>query len=187
MEPIIQMWLPILLSAVAVFILSSIIHMVLKYHNNDFVQLDNEEQVMDDLRKYNIPPGEYYFPRAKDMKEMGSPEYIEKMKRGPVGFITVMENSPPNLNKQLIQWFLFSIVVGIFAAYIAGHGLGPGARYLAAFRLVGSTAFVCYGLALIQNSIWYKRGWASTFKSLFDSLIYALFTAGIFAWLWPAA
>ena len=185
MEPIIQMWLPILLSAVAVFILSSIIHMVLKYHNNDFVGLDKEEQVMDDLRKYNIPPGEYFFPRAKDMKEMSSPEYIEKMKRGPVGFMTVMENAPPNLNKQLIQWFLFSIVVGIFAAYIAGHGLGPGARYLAAFRLVGSTAFVCYGLALIQNSIWYKRNWGATIKSMFDGLIYALFTGGIFGWLWP--
>jgi len=187
MEPIIQMWLPILLSAVAVFILSSIIHMVLKYHNTDFQPLPNEEQVMEDLGKHNLPPGEYNFPRAKDMKEMGSPEFIEKMKKGPVGFMTVMENAPPNIGKQLVLWFIYSIIVGIFAAYIAGHGLGPGARYLAAFRLVGSTAFVCYGLALIQNSIWYKRGWASTSKSLFDSLIYALFTAGIFAWLWPAA
>ena len=186
MEPIIQMWLSILLSAVAVFILSSIIHMVFKYHNNDFGPLPNEEEVMADLGKHNIPPGEYNFPRANDMKEMGSPEFTEKMKKGPVGFITVMENAPLNMGKNLTQWFIYCVVVGIFAAYIAGHGLGPGARYLAAFRLVGSTAFVGYGLALIQNSIWYKRGWSSTFKNLFDSLIYALFTAGIFGWLWPA-
>jgi hypothetical protein len=187
MEPIIQMWLPILLSAVVVFLLSWIIHVVLKYHNNDFASLPNEEQVIEDLGKHNLPPGEYNFPRAKDMKEMGSPDFIEKMKKGPVGFMTVMENAPPNIGKQLVQWFIYCIIVGIFVAYIAGHGLGPGARYLAAFRLAGSAAFVCYGLALIQNSIWYKRGWPSTFKSLFDSLIYALFTAGIFAWLWPAA
>ena len=148
MEPIIQMWLPILLSAVAVFILSSIIHMVLKYHNTDFQPLPNEEQVMEDLGKHNLPPGEYNFPRAKDMKEMGSPEFIEKMKKGPVGFMTVMENAPPNIGKQLVLWFIYSIIVGIFAAYIAGHGLGPGARYLAAFRLVGSTAFVCLRFSL---------------------------------------
>jgi len=27
--------------------------------------------------------------------------------------------------------------------------------------------------------------WVVTFKHLFDSLIYALLTAAIFAWLWP--
>lgn len=185
MVSIFALWLPILLSAVTVFILSSIIHMVLRYHKNDFAKLPDEEQVMDDLRKHNIPPGEYYFPRAKDMKEMGSPEFIEKIKRGPVAFITVLENAPPKMNKQLVQWFIYCIIIGIFAAYVAGSALPAGVDYLAVFRLAGVTAFAGYGLALIQNSIWYKRGWASTIKSLFDSLIYALFTAGIFGWMWP--
>ena len=149
MEPIVQLWLPILLSAVAVFVLSSIIHKVLKYHNNDFTRLPSEEQVMDDLRKANIPPGEYNFPRAKDMKEMGSPEFIERMKKGPVGFITVMKNEPFNMGKSLTQWFIYSVVVvGIFSAYFAGNALGPGASYLLVFRLVGSIAFVSYSLAL---------------------------------------
>jgi hypothetical protein len=89
------------------------------------------------------------------------------------------------MNKQLILWFLYCIVAGIFAAYVAGRALPTGAHYLSVFRFVGVTAFLGYGLALIQNSIWYKRGWTSTIKSLFDSLIYALFTAGIFGWLWP--
>ncbi len=185
MVPIPELWLPILLSAVAVFILSSIIHMVLKYHNSDFKALPSEEAVLDDLRKHNIPPGEYHFPHAKDMKEMGSPEFIEKMKKGPVALMTVLENAPPKMGKQLFLWFLYSILVGIFAAYIAGRALEPGDHYLSVFRFAGVTAFLGYGLALIQNSIWYKKGWASTFKSLFDSLLYALFTAGIFGWLWP--
>ncbi len=185
MVSIVSLWLPILLSAVAVFILSSIIHMVLKYHNNDFKALPSEEPVMDDLRKHNIPPGQYYFPRAKDMKEMGSPEYIEKTKKGPVAFITLLENSPPTINKQLVQWFIYCIVVSIIVAYVAGRALPAGAHYLEVFRFAGVTAFISYGLALIQNSIWYKRGWVSTIKHLFDSLIFALFTAGIFGWLWP--
>jgi hypothetical protein len=185
MVSIVSLWLPILLSAVAVFILSSIIHMVLKYHNNDFKALPSEEPVMDDLRKHNIPPGEYHFPRANDMKEMGSPEYIEKMKRGPVAMMTVLENAPPQMGGQLLQWFLFSLLVGIIVAYVASRAVSPDAHYLEVFRFAGVTAFLSYGLALIQNSIWYNRGWATTIKHLFDSFIYALFTAGIFGWLWP--
>ena len=185
MVSIVSLWLPILLSAVAVFLISSIIHMVLGYHNNDFVEIPSEEGVMDDLRKYNIPPGDYHFPHAKDMKEMGSPEFTEKMKKGPVAFITVLENAPPTIGKQLVLWFIYCIIVGIIVAYVSGRALPSDAHYLEVFRFAGVTAFISYGLALLQNSIWYKRGWVSTIKHLFDSLIFALFTAGIFGWLWP--
>jgi hypothetical protein len=185
MVSITSLWLPILLSAVATFIISSIIHMVLKYHNNDFKSLPSEDAVMDDLRKHNVPPGEYYFPRAKNMKEMRTPEFTEKMKRGPVAFITVLENAAPKMGKQLFLWFLYSVVVGIFAAYVASRAVDPGDGYLTVFRFAGVTAFVGYSLALLQNSIWYKRNWAATIKSMFDGFIYALFTAGIFGWLWP--
>ena len=99
--------------------------------------------------------------------------------------MTVLENAPPKMGKQLFLWFLYSILVGIFAAYIAGRALEPGDHYLSVFRFAGVTAFLGYSLALIQNSIWYKKGWAATFKSMFDGLIYALFTGGIFGWLWP--
>jgi hypothetical protein len=186
MVPILSLWLPILLSAVAVFIVSSIIHMVLGYHKNDFVALPSEKEVMDDLHKYNIPPGDYSFPRAKNMKEMGSPEFIEKMKQGPVGMMTIVKSGPPSMGKELMVWFIYSIIVGIFAAYVAGRALPEGAHYLSVFRFAGVTAFVGYSLALLQNSIWYKRNWAATLKSMFDGLIYALFTGGIFGWLWPA-
>lgn len=180
------LWLPILLSAVATFIISSIIHMVLGYHKNDFVSLPSEKQVMDDLRKYNIPKGDYHFPHANSMKEMSSPEFLEKMKQGPVGFMTIIKRDSAGMTKELIMWFVYSIIVGIFAAYIAGHALPAGAHYLAVFRFAGATAFIGYSLALMQNSIWYKRNWKATYKSMFDGLIYGLFTGGIFGWLWPA-
>ena len=186
MVSIVSLWLPILLSAVAVFLVSSVIHMVFQYHKTDFKQIPSEDQVMDDLRKYNIQPGDYYFPRAESSADMKSPEYIEKANKGPVATITVMESGPPKYGGSLVQWFIFSIVVGIFAAYIAGHALGPGAPYLSIFRFVGFTAFTCYSVAVIPQSIWYKKNWATTFKTMFDGLIYALFTAGVFGWLWPA-
>ena len=84
---------------------------------------------------------------------------------------------------QLLQWFVYSIVVSFFAAYIAGHALGPGADYLAVFRFTGATAFMCYTVAGWQASIWYKRAWSTTLKNTFDGLVYACLTAGAFGWL----
>jgi hypothetical protein len=185
MVSIVSLWLPILLSAIGVFILSSIFHILLRYHSSDFSEVPEEEKVMDDLRKYSIPPGEYSMPRAKDMKDMSSPEFVEKMKKGPVMMLTVMKNEPAKLGPSLAIWFLYSIVVGIFAAYVAGRALGPDAHYLAVFRFTGVTAFLGYTMALWQETIWYNRKISTSIKNSIDGLIYALFTAGIFGWLWP--
>ena len=186
MVPMLALWLPILLSAFVVFVVSSIIHMALGYHNSDFAKLPNEEGVMDALRPFNIPPGEYHMPKADNMKQMGEPDFVARMEAGPMAMMTVVPNGAPKMGGQLGQWFLYSVVVGVFAAYIAGHALGPGAHYLAVFRFVGATAFMCYTVAGWQASIWYKRDWSTTLKNTFDGLVYACFTAGIFGWLWPA-
>jgi hypothetical protein len=185
MVSVISLWLPILLSAVIVFVVSSIIHMVLPYHRKDFGKVPAEDDVTDALRKFDIPPGEYVIPHAGSSKEMGSPEFKEKLTKGPVAMMTVMESGPPSMGKNLVQWFVYCIVVGIFAAYIAGRALEPGAHYLSVFRFAGCTAFVGYAVALWQNSIWYKRAWSTTLKSTFDGLVYGLLTAGTFGWLWP--
>ena len=188
MVTITSLWLPILLSAVIVFIVSSLIHMVLGYHNNDFTAVPDEDGVMDALRPFSLTPGEYVIPRAGSMKEMGTPEFMEKMKKGPCAFFTVLENGPPKMGMQLTLWFVYSIVVGIFAAYVTTRALAstPNPEYLAVFRFVGATSFIAYSVALWQNSIWYKRSWATTAKSTFDGLVYALLTAGTFGWLWPS-
>ena len=181
-----SLWIPILLSAVIVFVVSSIIHRVLPYHRTDFGKLPEEDKVMDALRKFAMAPGDYLIPCAGSPKEMGTPEFIGKMKKGPVVCLTVMKSGPPSLGTSLALWFVYSVVVGVFAAYVAGRALGAGAPYLAVFRFAGCTAFVGYTLALWQNVIWVKRSWKATLKSTFDGLVYALLTAGTFGWLWPA-
>jgi hypothetical protein len=185
MVPVMSLWIPILVSAVLVFLVSSLIHMVLPYHRKDFGKVPAEDGVMEALRKFDIPPGEYVVPYAGNPKMLKDLSFIEKMKKGPVAFMTVLESGPPAMGASLALWFLYSVVVGIFAAYIAGRALGPGAHYRAVFRFAGCTAFVGYALALCQNSIWYKRAWSTTLKSVFDGLVYALLTAGTFGWLWP--
>lgn len=187
MVSIISLWLPIILSAVAVFILSSIIHMVFPYHKSDFKKLPTEDQVREDLGKANIPPGDYMFPYTRDSKERNSQEFKDKMNKGPVGTLTAFPSGTFNMGSSLALWFLYSLLVGIFAAYITGRAIAPEALDSSVFRFAGTVAFIGYGLALMQDSIWFKRGWATTFKFMFDGLIYGLLTGAIFYWLWPAA
>lgn len=186
MVGVMSLWLPILLAAVVVFLASYVLHMVLKYHHSDFARVPSEEDVMDAIRNANVPPGDYMMPYGGGPEAMKDPDFIEKFKRGPVAMMTVMESGPPTMGSSLAQWFVYCIIVNIFAAYIAGRALEPGAQYLAVFRFAGTTAFVGYGLALLHDSIWYKRQWSTTIKMLIDSLIYALLTAGVFGWLWPS-
>ena len=186
MVSVMSLWLPILVSGVVVFIASSIIHMVLPYHRNDFKKLPSEDDTAEALRKFNIPPGDYVIPYAGSSKAMQSQDYIDKTTNGPVAFVTVLPNGPPAMGGSLVQWFVYSLVVGIFAAYITGLAMGPGTEYMKVFRFAGATAFAGYALALMQNAIWYKRNWTATLKTMFDGLIYGLLTAGVFGWLWPA-
>ena len=180
-----SLWLPILVSSVIVFVASSIIHMASPWHKSDYPKVPNEDKVMDILRPLAIPPGDYMIPRPSSQKDMQSPEFAEKLKKGPVLMVTVLPNGPRGMGKYLVQWFLYSAVVGFFAAYVAGRALPEGAEYLRVFRFVGATAFIGYSVALWQMSIWYHRSWITTLKATVDGLIYGLLTAGTFGWLWP--
>ncbi len=185
MVPLTSLWVPILLSAAIVFVASSIFHMVLPFHRKDYKKVPAEGDVMNALRPFAIPPGDYVMPLAETPGKMKTPEFLEKMNKGPVVVMTVMPSGPPNMGQSLALWFGYCVVVSIFAAYVAGRALGPGVPYLEVFRFAGTVAFVGYSLALWQNTIWYKRAWGTTLRSTVDGLIYGMLTAGTFGWLWP--
>ncbi len=179
------LWLPILLSAVIVFVVSSLIHMFTPWHKNDYPKLPNEDKAMDALRPLAIPPGDYMMPLPSGREEMRSPAFAEKLKKGPVMILTVFPNGMMSMTKSLTLWFLYAVVIGVFAGYVAGRALPTGSPYLQVFRFAGVTAFLGYSAALWQMSIWYRRSWTITIKSTIDGLLYALLTAGTFGWLWP--
>jgi len=185
MTPLSSLLLPIVLSAVAVFLASSLIHMVLRYHRFDFRQLPNEDATMDAMRPLNIPPGEYAMPYAGTANAMKDPNWVKKWERGPVAFFTVFPTGKMSMGSQLAQWFVFSLIVSYFAAYIASRALPPATEYLRVFRFAGATAFFCYAVAMWPQSIWFRRPWATTFRNSLDGLFYALLTGGVFGWLWP--
>ena len=185
MVPIHALWLPILLSAVIVFVASSIIHMMLPIHKSDYRKLPDEAKVFDTLRAVGVTSGrEYRFPFCTQ-KEMKSPETIERFKRGPVGLLVIMPSGAPKMGKFLGQWFLYCVVVSIFTAYLTGRTRMPGTEYLEVFRIAGTVAFIGYSLAQLQNAIWRGETWGVTLKHVLDGLIYGLLTAGVFGWLWP--
>jgi hypothetical protein len=179
------LWLPILLSAVAVFILSSISHMVLPWHRSDYPKLPNEAAVLDALRPLNIPPGEYMAPQPSAGTDMKSPEFLEKMNRGPVITLNLQAPGMPQMGRFLGQWFVYCIVVSLFCGFLtwgafANHNDPPDI-----FHTVVLAAFLGYAGALWQGVIWYRKPWMTVLKSTIDGAVYAAATAGIFVYFWP--
>jgi hypothetical protein len=180
---LLDLWLPILLSAVLVFVASSVIHMLLPWHNKDFKKFAAEDAVMDALRPFNLAPGEYVAPRPDSLAQMSSPEFKAKMARGPRFSLTILRDN--SIASSLGLWFLYGIVVALFAAYVAALTLPAGAPYMTAFRVTSTVSFAAYVLALWHNWIWYSSGLGATARSTIDGLVYALLTGGVFGWLWP--
>jgi hypothetical protein len=184
MVPLTALWLPILLSAVIVFVASSVMHMLLPYHRGDYQPLPDEDKVLAALRSAGLSRGLYIFPHTTH-KDMKSPAMIEKYKQGPVGMITVFPTGQVNMGKFMGLWFGFCLIVSIFVAYLTGHTVAPGTDYLHVFRVAGTAAFLTYGLGNLSNGIWKGQPWGVVLKDVFDGLIYGLLTAGTFGWLWP--
>jgi hypothetical protein len=185
MVPVASLWLPIVVSAVIVFLASWIVHMFLPFHRSDFAKLPQEDAVLDALRSLNVPSGQYLAPYANTPAQMKQPEYVEKRKRGPALFLNVATGADPGMGKSLLQWFVYLLVISLFAAYLAHKAIATGAPYLGVFKFVGVTAFLAYSLGHAHQSIWYRQAWRTTANYFLDGLIYSLLTAGVFGWLWP--
>jgi len=159
--------------------------MALPWHKSDYAKLPEENKVMDSLRPFATPPGDYMVPNCSGPAEMKSPEFAEKLKAGPVLMLTVMPNGPVHMGKSLSFWFLYIVVVSYFAAYVTCHAFPKWPGHVNVLRIAGVTSFLGYAAALWQMSIWYRRSLRTTIKATVDGLIYAGLTAGTFGWLWP--
>ena len=186
MNTVLALWLPILLSAVVVFVISSLIHMCFKWHASDYNALANEDAVRAAIRAGNPAPGRYVLPHCTDMKEMASEAMLQKYREGPVAHVTLGPNGAPNMGKSLGLWFLWSLIIAAVAGYLAARVFGLSqAPALGAAKLVGAITFVAHGFGTVTESIWVMRPWSSSAKYLLDSALYAIGSAAVFYWLWP--
>jgi len=182
MVPLSMLWLPILVSAVFVFIGSNILWMALKFwHRSDYGKLPDEKAALAALS--GAKSGQYVLP-CLDWNKMTAEER-EEMHRGPTAFMVVRNPGKFNFGKVLVLWFLYLLVVSIFVAYLTGRTRPAGTAYLEVFRVAGAAAFMAYGLRTISDGIWYGKPWKVVIKESIDGLFYSLLMAGAFGWLWP--
>jgi hypothetical protein len=182
-----SLWLQVILSSVAVFVVSSVAHMLLKHHKRDYKALPNEDAVADALRKASAAPGVYMIPACPDMAKMKDPAVVKKYMDGPVGLITLMRNGTPNLGRHLVQWFVFCFLVSFSAAYVARKSLAPGELPLTVMRVTGAVAFAGYAYGYFQDSIWKGIPWSNSLRGVADAVAYAIVTGLVFMLMWPAA
>ncbi len=175
-----SLWLPIVVSAVIVFIGSALVWMVLPWHKSDFRKTRDEEAVRGALK--GSEPGYYMLPYCMDPAELKNEDVANKYREGPLAYITVIPSGIPSMGPKLVLSFVYYLVVGAICAYMVSRTV-PGADYLHVFRVAGTTAFLAYGVAYLQDSIWFGRPWSLTAKNLFDGLLYGLLTGGTFGWL----
>lgn len=185
MTGIVMLWLPILLSAVIVFIASSIIHMASPWHKSDYPRLANEDEFRRVVGPLDLPPGDYMIPRPTSREDLRSAEFAAKAAEGPNVIMTVLPKGMMSMAQNLVLWFLYLVAVATLTAYVVGRSTSSGAEYWHVFQLVSTVAFIGYSVALWQMSIWYRRAWNITIKATIDGLVYAFLTAAVFAWLWP--
>ena len=184
MTDFLSLWLPILVATVAVFLASSLVNTVLPWHKSDFPAVPDETGVMDALRPFAIPPGEYMLPRCNEMKEMSSPAFVEKLNRGPVMLLTVRPNGVTPMGPMLAQWAVYCLIVSALVACLASIALEVTTHDHDVFHFTAIAAFMAYAVATWQSSVWYGRPWSMAAKSTLDGLIYAVITGLVFAWLW---
>ncbi len=178
---IFDLWLPIVAAAVVMYIASTLIWVVFKWHNSDYRKLADEEGARAALK--GNKPGFYLLPYCIDQKELQDPGVRQKYDDGPLAYITMLPNGVPAMGPKLISMFVYFLAVSVICAYVVTRTLSPEADYLTVFRVSGTVCFVANSIALVPESIWFERPWSMTAKNFLDGLIYALLTGGVFGWL----
>jgi hypothetical protein len=179
-----DLWLPILLSSVAVFIASALAWMVMPHHKGEYKKVANEDAFLAAVR--GIAPGQYMFPSCGDDpgKIKSDPALKAKMDAGPWGTLNVFA-SFGNMGMKMFLSFIFYLVVGVFVAYILTRSRDVTNDYLEIFQTAGTVAIMAYCFGQIPHAIWFNKPLRSVIADLFDGVVYGLLTAGFFAWRWP--
>lgn len=180
-----SLWLPILVSSVAVFVLSTAVCMALPHHKNDWKRLADEEGFLDAVRGQMLAAGMYMYP-SYSPGDMKSPESKARWARGPWGLLIVRPGEP-SMGRLMSAWLLFMVVVAVFVAYVVGHGNGPGTDAWRIFRVTSAMAWIVFGGAAIPGFVWDGKPGSYAAKAIVDALFFALAMGAVFAWMWPKA
>ena len=183
-----QLWLPIVLSAVILFIASSVIWMFAPHHKTEWKEPPQVDALRTFLRQSGITAGAFVFPHMTAADRADKAKAAEKMKQaeeGPAGVLFLRAPGPMGMGRMMVQQFVFFLVVAALIALLDVHMMDRGTVYLAVFKRDAIIAFLTFGLGTAPESIWFARPWKSFWLQAIDAAIYAGLLAGTFGWLWP--
>jgi hypothetical protein len=178
-----QLWLPIVVSAVLVFVVGAVTHMLAPYRRAEWGHLPKEGAIQEALR--GAAPGLYVFPSPANPRHRGGPDALKRWAEGPSVFMTLVPPGPINMGRNLGLSLLTNLVVSALVAYVAFHALGVAPHYRTVFRLVGTVGFLAYAVGPLYEAIWYWKPARSLAYTAVDALLYGMVMAGTFGWLWP--
>ncbi len=187
MELLIPLWLPILLSAAAVWVISIMFGMALPHHKQDWIGLPDEDGFMDSIRGSGIKPGNYLFPDFRGREAMKSVKVQKALKEGPVGHLSVWR-TPVTMGDKLVGSFIVYLVVSTLIAYltrVALPGAAPPPPFAKVFQIAATAGVLAYSFSFIPNALWFGAYKRTIAASIIDGVIYGLVTGAIFAWRWP--
>ena len=184
MEFLLALWLPILLSAGAVWILSNLAWIALPHHRNDFVRLPDEDAFAEFVRRSHIPPGNYLFPDFRGREAMQSEKVAQAIEHGPVGHLSVWR-TPLTMGSRLVGTLVVHLVVSTLIAYLTRVAL-PGAEPFArVFQIAATAGVLAYCFSSIPNALWFGAYPRAIVAAFVDGIVYGLITGVLFAWNWP--
>ncbi len=186
-----SLWLPILLSTIAVWFIATILGMALPHHKQDWIGIADssgggEDGFMDYLRKSGIKPGNYLFPDFRTSAQLKSAKVEKALAEGPVGHLSVWK-TPVTMGDKMIGGFIVYLVVSILIAYLTRVALPGSASFAKVFQIAGTAGILAYSFSFIPNALWFGAYKRTIVASIFDGIVCGLATGAIFAWRWPHA
>lgn len=187
MHVLLPLWLPILLSAVAVWFVSMIASMALPHHKRDFIALPDppgEDGLMGYLRTSGIRPGNYLFPDFRTRAAMESEKVKAALNQGPVGHLSLWR-TPLTMGDKMLGTFVVHLVVSTLIAYLTRAALPGAAPFAKVFQVAATAGVLAYCFSFIPAALWwgsYKRTIAA---NIVDGILFAAIIGVIFAWRWP--
>ena len=182
-----HLWIPILVSAAAVWIASALAWMIVGHHKNDNPALPNEQEVIDTIKGWNLPPGEYMFPdfrRCKGMTKEQKQAMYENMQKSPMGILRVWGKI--SMGGNMLWTFVVCLVVSTLIAYLGWSALPhAGSSFAHTFQVLGTAGILAYCFASFPGDIWFQRSRRAMTTNFIDGVVFGLITGAVFAWLWP--
>ncbi len=185
MDMLAHLWLPIVLSAAAVWVASAVVWMAMPHHKKDWTALPDEAAFYRAFEALKLPPGNYGFPDCKDKAKRNDPEVKRRWEAGEMGLVSVWGKM--SMGRNMIVTFLIYVVVSFLVAYLGAAVVKPGTDFASAFKVLGTAGVLAYAFGAAPHSVWMGAYPRAILMCIIDGIVYGLITGAIFAAMWPKA